>query len=81
MSNARIYVDTSVLGGVFDPEFNKASKEFLNQIWEGEFVLITSAIVQEEILYAPQKVQDLFNEYLPLAQVVEINRDALLLRE
>lgn len=56
MKKERIYVDTSVFGGVFDNEFISASKEFFKEIRENQFSLATSAIVQEEISYAPQNV-------------------------
>jgi len=56
MEKDRIYVDTSVFGGVFDDEFDDVSKEFFQQIKDNQFSLVTSALVQEEILEAPQKL-------------------------
>lgn len=41
----RVYVDTSVFGGVFDGEFQRASQDFFDQIKNGQFILITSAVV------------------------------------
>jgi len=54
----KVYVDTSVYGGVFDPEFSNPSKTFFNQVKKGEFELYTSAVVKEEISYAPVSVKD-----------------------
>ncbi|MGH7599294.1 MAG: hypothetical protein ACREOI_23290 [bacterium] len=56
----RVYVDTSVFGGVFDNVFEKASQDFFDQIKNGQFILVTSAIVQEEIAPAPKTVNDFF---------------------
>lgn len=46
----RVYVDTSVFGGVFDEEFQKASQGFFDQIRGGQFNLVTSAVVEQEII-------------------------------
>jgi len=35
----RVYVDTSVFGGVFDTEFQRASQDFFDQIKNGQFTL------------------------------------------
>ncbi len=44
--NYRIYLDTSVFGGVFDKEFKKPSKALFEQIESGLYTLVTSAVVQ-----------------------------------
>lgn len=80
MDNVRAYVDTSVFGGPFDEEFENPSKAFFEQIRNGEFALVTAAVVQSEILEAPQDVRDFFNEMLPLAEIVEVTEEALTLR-
>ncbi len=38
----KIYVDTSVFGGVFDQEFAEPSKQLFEEIKTGKFILITS---------------------------------------
>ena len=81
MNENRVYVDTSVFGGVFDNEFKDASIEFFDEIRDGQFSLVTSAIVSEEINYAPLKVKEFFKNQLINAEIVEINIDALKLRE
>jgi hypothetical protein len=45
----RVYADTSVFGGVFDEEFEDASKMFFNAVRKGQFHLLTSELVREEI--------------------------------
>lgn len=44
----KVYADTSVFGGVFDPEFSKPSKQFFEEVDTGRFVLVISAIVEAE---------------------------------
>ena len=68
----RIYVDTSVFGGVFDPEFERASRELFDQIAEGRFRIVTSAVVEGEVSPAPERVRELFDAVLPLAEVVPL---------
>lgn len=60
----RVYVDTCVFGGAFDIEFAKATQEFFAQVKLGNFHLITSALVLEEIEKAPTSVQECFRELL-----------------
>lgn len=81
MKKYRVYVDTSVFGGVFDDEFQLASEEFFAEIKYGSLVLVTSAIVQEEIQYAPAKVQSFFNEFLEIAEIVDITEETMKLKD
>jgi len=49
----RVYVDTSVFGGVLDPEFARASTRFFEQLRVGRFLPVVSVIVSEEMEDAP----------------------------
>lgn len=46
MPPIRVYADTSVFGGVFDSEFQSASRTFFDQVRGGRFQHVTSALVQ-----------------------------------
>ena len=81
MKNLRVYVDTSVFGGIFDDEFQNQSALFFEQIRNNQFILVTSAVVQTEIENAPVHVLDFFCELLPFAEIVEIDQRALRLRD
>ncbi len=78
--NYRIYLDTSVFGGVFDDEFKRPSRMLFQQIKSGLYTLVTSAVVQQELIGAPQEIVDLFDEMIPIAELVEITEKALGLR-
>ena len=80
-SPIRVYADTSVFGGVFDAPFAEASNEFFRQVRRGEFALVTSGIVSNELNNAPINVRDFFIDLGEYATVVEITEDALRLRE
>lgn len=77
----RVYTDTSVFGGVFDHEFAATSETFFEQVRQGRFRLVTSAVVQAEIETAPEEVQLLFDDLLPVAQIAAIDQAALQLQQ
>ena len=53
----RTYADTFVYGGPYDEEFAEASRRFFAQVRVGRFLLVTSAVVSDELEEAPPKVQ------------------------
>ena len=81
MKAIRVYIDTSILGGVFDVEFQKASLKFFEQVKANKFHLVISTLVQEEIVAAPAHVRNLLNELKPKATLIEVDEAALKLRE
>jgi len=81
MAIIRVYADTSVFGGVFDEGFEAPSQAFFDQVRNGRFHLVTSALVQEEIKPAPKYVQEFFDRTLPVVEVVEVSEETLRLRD
>jgi predicted nucleic acid-binding protein len=77
----RIYVDTSVFGGAFDPEFARASNALMDQIRDGRLQLVVSGVVEDEISRAPERVQDLFDDMVGFAELIRSSGDALELHE
>ena len=53
----RIYIDTSVIGGYFDAEFETATRQLFERIAEGEFDVYFSEINEAELTNAPQQVK------------------------
>ena len=80
MKISRVYVDTSVYGGIFDEEFRLASLKFFALIKSGQFTLVTSSIVEKEIQPAPPVVRTLFDDILPIAELVSVSQEAIDLR-
>jgi len=76
----RVYADTSVFGGVFDEEFEHASKAFFEKIEAGRFVLVTSQLVREEIFAAPDKVRRYFEKMLRFAEIADVSGEVLELQ-
>ncbi len=54
----RIYIDTSVVGGVFDDEFRQASGSFFAKVSSGEVVIVVSRLLRDELVLAPKQVRD-----------------------
>jgi predicted nucleic acid-binding protein len=77
----RLYFDTSVFGGVFDPEFELPSRKFFQQVREGRFQVVISDTTQAEILPAPELVRQWWDEFLPLAEYVDVTSSAIALQE
>ncbi len=80
MKTLRVYADTSVFGGIFDDEFSVASKKFFQEIGNGNFSLVTSAVVQKEIDSAPDQVKNFFEKMVQMAEIADISEKAISLR-
>jgi predicted nucleic acid-binding protein len=64
MRALRVYVDTSVFGGMFDIEYAKETRYFFKRVREGRFRLTVSDQVHIEIDPAPPAVKHLFETEL-----------------
>jgi len=60
----RIYVDTSVAGGCFDPEFRRDSLALFDMARKGTAVLLISSVLAQELEEAPPEIAR-FIEELP----------------
>lgn len=64
MKKQRIYLDTSIFGGLLDEEFSEFTKPLFKRIKNNEFELIYSDITEEELKNAPEKIR-LTTQLLP----------------
>ena len=78
----RIYIDTSVVGGIYDREFDVLTKMFFDKAFRGETRLIISELLEEELINAPGQVKDFFRT-LPPSQLefVRLTKEAIELAE
>ena len=56
---AKIYLDTSVFGGFYDSDFEEETQILFEKINLGQFQVIYSNTTEEELLGAPERVQEL----------------------
>ncbi len=78
----KIYIDTSVVGGYYDEEFESETRLFFEEVKQGRFQIIYSSVTDDELLGAPQRVRDLIKE-LPVKYVtrVELTEEAVALAD
>lgn len=76
-----LYLETSVFGGYFDPEFQKWSRLLFQRLSSGEFGVLVSTALLDELDPAPAQVQSLM-ELIPADQriFVPASREVIELR-
>jgi predicted nucleic acid-binding protein len=67
-----MYIDTSVFGGCFEPEFQEASKALLQEVRTRQTTAVISDIVLDELRNAPTSVRDLLKD-LPHSSLEILN--------
>ena len=78
----RIYVDTSVVGGFYDKEFDQATKALFRKVEKGEIILVVSELLEAELLRAPEHVRNHFDKYSKKQiQRVELTEEAKILAD
>lgn len=55
----RVYIDTSVVGGYFDDEFDDVTKLFFDRIFKKDFLVYFSEVNEAELSLAPDFVKEL----------------------
>ena len=63
MKQQRIYIDTSIVGGFFDTEFEKETKLLFQRLENKEVIFVISDVLFEELKDAPLNVKNLLNNY------------------
>jgi predicted nucleic acid-binding protein len=78
----RFYIDTSVIGGVFDTEFEEHSTILMEKVTLGQIKAVISEVTESEIRKARKEIRE-FYASLPKNSIefVEISRDAVLLAD
>ena len=61
MKQQRIYIDTSVIGGYYDIEFETVTRLLFGRIENKEFEVFFSEVNEEELLFAPEHVKVIKN--------------------
>ena len=52
----QVYIDTSVVGGYFDEEFEFWTKIFFQAVEKGEFKIVISELLTRELKFAPANI-------------------------
>ena len=59
----KVYIDTSVVGGYFDEEFEFWTKIFFESVKENEFQIVISELLTEELKHAPEFIRNFSDEF------------------
>lgn len=62
MRPLRVYIDTSVIGGYFDQEFEKETKLLFKKFQRKEYKLVISDLTKRELLNAPEHIRTLLKD-------------------
>jgi predicted nucleic acid-binding protein len=57
-----LYLDTSVIGGYYDKEFEQDTRLLFQNIKDGKYIVFISSLTLEELETAPEKVKNLLND-------------------
>lgn len=77
MKKLRIYIDTSVLGGYFDDEFNVDTKLLFDEILHGEYNLVISDLTERELVNAPERVMTLLRDLKVDFEVIAVTQESI----
>ncbi len=79
MKKLRVYLDTSVIGGCFDKEFESESNQIIKNVNLGIFEGVISVITVSEMIEAPDFVKNLFSDLSENLTILELNDDVVKL--
>ncbi len=63
MKKERIYIDTSIVGGFFDVEFELETKLLFKRLTYKEVIFVVSDLLDIELERAPERVKNLLYQY------------------
>ncbi len=65
MKKDRIYIDTSIVGGFFDSEFEVETRLLFRRLENGQVIFVVSDLLDIELERAPERVKNLLFNYPP----------------
>ena len=77
MKKLRIYLDTSVIGGCFDREFDTWSNALIEDFRVLGFQMVLSDVTAAEVALAPDVVRDLHKELVTFAEILSVTEEAV----
>ncbi|MCL2008700.1 MAG: PIN domain-containing protein [Treponema sp.] len=75
---ARIYIDTSIVGGYFDDDFSTDTKALFSRLENKEIIFLISSVLQQELGKAPKHVQAILAKYdTSCFEYIELTEEAI----
>ncbi|MCX6278665.1 MAG: PIN domain-containing protein [Bacteroidetes bacterium] len=75
MKTIKLYIDTSVIGGYFDQEFEEETKALFKKIEQNEYCIVLSDLTERELLGAPENVKMLLKNLYITPEVVSMTTE------
>ena len=80
LKKLNLYIDTSVIGGYYDVEFELETKILFDSILNNEFHIFYSTVTEDELIKAPKKVRELLNSIPQEYKTrIELTEEAVML--
>lgn len=77
MKKLRIYIDTSVIGGYFDDEFNTDTRLLFDEILREEYKLVISDLTVRELVNAPERVRTLLRDLKIDFEIIAVTQESI----
>ena len=78
----RFYFDTSVLGGVFDTEFEEHTTILMEKVKLGQIKIVISNVTEREIMKARKEIRDFYSSIdKDWIEFIELTSEAITLAE
>jgi len=75
---AKIYIDTSIVGGYFDDEFSSDTQALFKRLENKEIIFMISSVLQQELQKAPNNVRELLDKYnTDCFEYIELTKEAV----
>ena len=78
----RVYIDTSVVGGFYDVEFQEYTRPLFEKVKNGKMIIIYSGLLEKELQDAPEKVKEVIKKIpAEFVENIKISDESILLAQ
>ena len=81
MRTLKLYIDTSVIGGYFDQEFEEETKALFDKVKQNEYSIVLSDLTERELLGSPENVKMLLKYLGIIPEIVLMTTEVDTLAE
>jgi hypothetical protein len=75
-----LYIDTSIVGGYFDIDFEKDTKLLFDSVLKKDFHIVYSSVTEDELIDAPKQVRNLLSKIPKECKTkIELSEEAVML--
>ena len=75
----RVYIDSSVIGGKYDPEFQEPTEKLFREFRLGLYIPVVSRITADEVGNAPHHIVRVYDDLVEIGEIIEVTEEAVRL--